>query len=279
MLVKDNADLSCCGIYAINCILTNKCYVGCSIDIAKRYKDHTNGLFKNKHTNKPLQATYNNHPESFYFELLEVCDLPQIREKENFWIKEKDSVTNGFNVMQHSAHNSGGLSKKRQKQISEAKKNKEWLEEFYECMSKLSLYKDKELSGGVYIGTRGFSIVPKVGKLQPKRLAKFGRMILRVMDEVYTLQDGSYKLGYVNYIASEGRYDIWEYEPKPPHKKTPFTKARTNQIYDRFVDLIMEDLSWSKLGEKCIKELDKLGIELRRYDPELITELAENHND
>lgn len=60
------------GIYIIKNILNNKIYVGSTIDIKKRWRDHKWHLKENKHHNSHLQASYNkygfnvNDPQHIY---------------------------------------------------------------------------------------------------------------------------------------------------------------------------------------------------------------------
>lgn len=269
MLVKEGLPLEGCGIYAIHNILSGKVYVGSSVRMNRRYKDHSGALYKNKHTNKQLQKEYNDSPEAFYFEVLEYCTEKEIINRENYWIKEKDSVENGFNIQKES-HNNGSRSKKTSKAVTKMLKNRDYMKEFYSNMQLLSLYKDRSLPEGVMIRTRGFNITPNETTLQPQRLAKFSRMIIKIMGEVYALTEGVYTLHYVNYIAGEGKYDLWEYEPKKPCKNRA---VKTDQIYDRFIELIYEDLNYTELGRRCIEGMDKQGIELRKYDAEKIEDL------
>ena len=259
--VKEGIDLSCCGIYSINCVLTGKVYVGSSINILSRYRDHARSLFLNNHKNHKLQSAYNDHAGSFYFDILEVCDVKHLRDRENFWINEKDSVDNGFNIARVSAH-ALCVSKERRRELNSKRKDSKNLVEFYNCMRELMTYKDLVISEGVLIGIYKLHIIPNNSKLSPSRLTKFGRMILRLMEEVLTLEDGNYKITHINYLKAEASYDLWEYTPENGRFGSDFKRVRTNKIYDRIVQLMMDEMSYCKLGKKYLESMEHSGINL-----------------
>lgn len=63
------------GIYKIQNHISNKCYIGSSVDIYYRMKDHRQTLEKNKHCNIKLQRAWNKYGENaFEFEVIEVLD-------------------------------------------------------------------------------------------------------------------------------------------------------------------------------------------------------------
>lgn len=68
-----NSNIS--GIYEIRNTSNNKLYIGSSIDISKRFKQHIQSLKNNKHHNKYLQSAWNKYGEdSFTFKVVEVVD-------------------------------------------------------------------------------------------------------------------------------------------------------------------------------------------------------------
>ena len=88
------------GIYKITNIITNQCYIGQSVDISQRWKDHikcglgidapaTNKLYKNMQEYKIW---------NFTFELLEPCEKSMLNEKEAFWINTYESNNYGLNT-------------------------------------------------------------------------------------------------------------------------------------------------------------------------------------
>ncbi len=98
-----------CGIYKITNTVTNKCYIGSSINIRKRFSDHRSYLIRNFHKNKKLQRSWNKHGElSFKFEIIIICSKENLLLYEQIIIDSYDVVTNGYNISP-SAGNSLGL--------------------------------------------------------------------------------------------------------------------------------------------------------------------------
>lgn len=77
------------GIYIIINSVSNKCYIGQSVNVEQRCRRHLINLRGNRHCNKHLQATYNKYGnEAFSFETLEVCekDIKCLTEAEQYWM-------------------------------------------------------------------------------------------------------------------------------------------------------------------------------------------------
>lgn len=76
------------GIYCITSKFNNKKYIGQSINIALRWRDHLNKLKLNKHCNKHLQNHFNKYLiEDLTFEVLEeVIDLNLLTEREQYYL-------------------------------------------------------------------------------------------------------------------------------------------------------------------------------------------------
>lgn len=88
-----------CGIYRITYIETEQSYIGQSVDVAQRWKDHVKcGLgIDAPATNKLYNAMQNKGVWNFTFELLEACSRDQLNEKEKFWIESYQSNLYGYN--------------------------------------------------------------------------------------------------------------------------------------------------------------------------------------
>ena len=89
-----------CGIYKITNLLTKEVYVGQSVDIASRWKQHIKcglGIVASS-TNK----LYNNMQEhgvwNFSFEVLQKCSRDKLNQKERFWIELYQSNKSGLNI-------------------------------------------------------------------------------------------------------------------------------------------------------------------------------------
>ena len=88
-----------CGIYKITNQITKECYIGQSIDVAKRFKDHAKcGLdIDRPQGNRLYQSMLEYNLWNFSFELLEECPKEQLNEKEKFYISLYDSCNYGYN--------------------------------------------------------------------------------------------------------------------------------------------------------------------------------------
>lgn len=88
-----------CGIYKITNIKTKQCYIGQSVDVAQRWKDHCKcgcGIEASK-TNKLYNAMQKDGIWSFTFELLEECPREQLNEAEKRWIEIYKASELGYN--------------------------------------------------------------------------------------------------------------------------------------------------------------------------------------
>ena len=89
-----------CGIYKITNKLTGQIYIGQSVNIADRFKQHIKcGLGIDA---SPTNKLYNNMQEygvwNFTFEVLEECSRDKLNEKERFWIEMYQSNKIGMNI-------------------------------------------------------------------------------------------------------------------------------------------------------------------------------------
>lgn len=88
-----------CGIYKITNLKTQQCYIGQSVDVAQRWKDHCKcGLgIEASATNKLYNAMQKDGIWNFSFELMEECSREQLNEKEKFWIELYQSNIYSYN--------------------------------------------------------------------------------------------------------------------------------------------------------------------------------------
>jgi group I intron endonuclease len=64
-----------CGVYLIRCEPTGSKYVGASVNVVKRIREHFYRLEKGGHRNRHLQSAYNEYgKDSFSSEVLLYCD-------------------------------------------------------------------------------------------------------------------------------------------------------------------------------------------------------------
>jgi group I intron endonuclease len=88
------------GIYRIKCVPLHRVYVGSSKNLQQRYRGHLSCLRRGCHTNKDLQAAWNEFgAAAFNFSILETLWTPKrLVEREQFWIDFYRAAEGGFNV-------------------------------------------------------------------------------------------------------------------------------------------------------------------------------------
>ncbi|WP_226035586.1 GIY-YIG nuclease family protein [Aquibacillus saliphilus] len=92
------------GIYKIENINTGKVYIGSSVDIDIRFKQHKYDLESKKHHSIKLQRSWSKTQDpsnTFVFQIIENCDglnRHELLKREEFLINEYDSIKNGYNV-------------------------------------------------------------------------------------------------------------------------------------------------------------------------------------
>lgn len=76
-----------CGIYKITNLETEQAYIGQSVDIKERFKQHIkNALSSSSGSNKLYQEMKKWGPENFSFEIIEIVPQSQLNEREVYWI-------------------------------------------------------------------------------------------------------------------------------------------------------------------------------------------------
>lgn len=88
-----------CGIYKITNLLTEQCYIGQSVNISDRWKQHCKcGLgIEASASNVLYNSMQRDKIWNFTFELLEECPKELLNEKERFWINMYQSNMFGYN--------------------------------------------------------------------------------------------------------------------------------------------------------------------------------------
>lgn len=94
-------DATTVGIYRIRNLINGKVYVGSSKGIEYRCYEHRKDLRKNQHQNQYLQNAWNKHGEpNFVFEVVELCDMTVLLEREQWWINNTKCASRdlGYNL-------------------------------------------------------------------------------------------------------------------------------------------------------------------------------------
>lgn len=75
------------GIYRIRNLINDKCYIGSSINIKKRWTNHTIHLNKNRHVNPHLQNAWNKYGKNnFRFEIVEEVSTARLADIEQLYL-------------------------------------------------------------------------------------------------------------------------------------------------------------------------------------------------
>ena len=88
------------GIYKITDIENDMCYVGQSVDIASRFKQHIKkGIGADTPTNNKLYpAMLQKGVENFTFEVIEECEKNKLNEREKYWIDYFHAKDYGYSI-------------------------------------------------------------------------------------------------------------------------------------------------------------------------------------
>ena len=89
-----------CGVYKITNLETKEAYIGQSVDIVERWKQHCKnalGVGTSSATNKLYSSMQKYGLYNFTFELLEECKSAELDEKEKFYISLYDTYNFGLN--------------------------------------------------------------------------------------------------------------------------------------------------------------------------------------
>ena len=87
-----------CGVYKLTSP-DGRCYIGSSVWIEARLRNHWQALVNNKHYNGRLQRAWNEY-KHFDFEIVERCARTELKEREQAWMDELQSYLSfwGFNI-------------------------------------------------------------------------------------------------------------------------------------------------------------------------------------
>lgn len=87
-----------CGIYKITNLITGQAYIGQSVDIKERFRQHIKtSLAYGPATNKLYQAMQKSGQHNFMFEVLEEVPRAQLNERETYWIEFYKTKDYGLN--------------------------------------------------------------------------------------------------------------------------------------------------------------------------------------
>lgn len=99
------------GVYQIYNPIDEKRYIGSSIDVTRRLKEHRRQLIGNYHHNAHLQNAWNKYGDVFEFKPLEYCEPDQLLELEQCYIDYYNSADRnfGYNIDNIADHTRPGF--------------------------------------------------------------------------------------------------------------------------------------------------------------------------
>lgn len=88
------------GVYRIVNTINKKQYIGSSININRRFRNHILSLNRHKHCNPILQSAWDKYgKDAFIFEVIEECDPNDTMDRETISILKYNSISpNGYNL-------------------------------------------------------------------------------------------------------------------------------------------------------------------------------------
>ncbi|MDD4156596.1 MAG: GIY-YIG nuclease family protein [Candidatus Cloacimonetes bacterium] len=94
------------GVYQIINLINDKTYIGSSIDVKNRWREHKTDLEKNRHHSIYLQRSWNKYGKAnFVFSMLEECDRNELLDREQYYLDKFKSYKkeNGYNIAKNTS--------------------------------------------------------------------------------------------------------------------------------------------------------------------------------
>lgn len=211
-------------IYSILNKENGRIYVGLTIDVKRRFKEHLAELRGNRHHNTHLQNAWNKYgEEAFEFNILETCDNDMLGENEKWWINYFDSTNKlkGYNQITGGDTNHGSdnpmygrhHSVESRRKMSESKKGTHTGEDNHFYGKKHSIESRKKMSAsrtGVGNHKWGSSAIEEWGGLWFLKTMKSSGISLRQLSEYTGISRGSISSYLRNrgYVWSEMSEDL-----------------------------------------------------------------------
>lgn len=128
-------DDAICGVYEIVNIANGKKYIGQSINILTRWKDHIKELNKNKSRCTLLQRAWNKYgADNFVFNILKKCNEDDLDYFETHYISLYDTINSGYNI-ESGGNKQKHLAESTKKKIGDANRGRKASEETRRKMS------------------------------------------------------------------------------------------------------------------------------------------------
>lgn len=113
------------GIYGFKNKIDGKWYIGQSVHLDKRRKNHLMALRGDYHDNIHLQRAFNKYTQNaFEYHILELCDRENLNEKEMYYISLYKSNNQEFGYNLDGGGNIGAVTEEHRLKISKANKGR-----------------------------------------------------------------------------------------------------------------------------------------------------------
>lgn len=173
------------GIYKITNNINGHSYIGQSIHVEERFKEHKKPYNWNKEKNKLLYIAFQKYGlENFSFDIIEECQPNQLDIKEQYWIDYYNTYQNGYNLTTGGETNYG-------ENHPGHKLTKQDVINIRTRYANLERKKDVYLLYNQRIGQSGFSKIWN------------GQTWKEIMPEVYTKENKEYHLHDTANIGSQ----------------------------------------------------------------------------
>lgn len=106
---NDNPIPTSSGIYKITCTANKRFYIGSTVNLSARKRQHFSDLRLSKHCNRHLQRAWDKYGEhAFTYEVVELVLPMSLPAREQYWLnKFKPFGRRGFNIAREAASNLG----------------------------------------------------------------------------------------------------------------------------------------------------------------------------
>lgn len=169
------------GVYQIYNPYNQKRYIGSSINIEKRFKQHKSSLRGNRHHNQHLQNAWNKYKNILKFEPLEYCEPEYLLELEQYYIDYYNSADRrfGYNIDKMVDHTKPGfhLSEETKEKIRQKNIGRKFSEETKEKirMSQIGVSKPKQSETMKRKYMNGEGTLPRYNEVSKEKQQEWSR--------------------------------------------------------------------------------------------------------
>ncbi len=220
------------GIYKIVNNINNKIYVGSSINLSKRFKEHIRTLNENTHHNNKLQNSYNKHGKNnFLFIIIEYCEKENLIKREQHYI---DELIPEYNICKIAGSKLGTkMSDDQKKYLSEINTGKKLSEETKQKISLGNIGKSKNKGVIKSEETKqkiSLSCLGKVFSKETKTKLSEKRKLRIITEETKEKMSDSHKDKKMSEETKEKMSESAKIRKRAPHSEETKQKIRESRL-------------------------------------------------